>query len=174
MSWADLKYQQALSPSEHKATCTKHCFPQSSSCSAFKFLKLLKFCRAALQFFFFCFLKFIHNQGLGEASLLNIAMACSYPGMTEQGQLSMGCANLDCSRWHGDDVVGAGETDRKALAIWAWGAEAEHQQPLQSMPSMLICPYNASTRTQRHEDPSRPSLICEPQVPVRDPESNER
>lgn len=157
MSWADLKYQQALSPSEHKATCTKHCFPQSSSCSAFKFLKLLKFCRAALQFFFFCFLKFIHNQGLGEASLLNIAMACSYPGMTEQGQLSMGCANLDCSRWHGDDVVGAGETDRKALAIWAWGAESEHQQPLQSMPSMLICPYNASTRTQTETRGSQPA-----------------
>lgn len=100
-------------------------------------------------------------------------MACSYAGMTGQGQLSMGCANLDCSRWHGDDMVGVGETDRKALAIWAWGAESEHQQPLQSMPSMLICPYNASTRTQRHEDPSRPSLICEPQVPVRDTESSE-
>ena len=97
-------------------------------------------------------------------------MACSYAGMTRQGRLPRGRANLDCSRWHGDDMVGAGQTDGKTLAAEAWGPESEHQQPLQSMPSMFICPYNTSAGTQRHEDPIRPSLICESQVPVRDPE----
>lgn len=149
MSWADLKYQQALSPSEPQSHLHKTLFSTKFLLFRFQVFKAFKVLQSSspVHFFFFCFLKFIHNQRLGEASLLNIAMACSYAGMTGQGQLSMGCANLDCSRWHGDDMVGAGETDRKALAIWAWGAESEHQQPLQSMPSMLICPYNASTRT---------------------------
>lgn len=156
MSWADLKYQQALSPSEHKATCTKHCFPQSSSCSAFKFLKLLKFYRAALQFVFFSFLKFIHNQELGGASLLNIAMACSYAGIDWAGMSVQGMRKswLQLLAWWWN-----GGSWRKALAARVWGPESEHQQPLQSMPSMFICPYNASARTQRHKDPSRPSLI---------------
>lgn len=143
MSWADLKYQQALSPSEHKATCTKHCFPQSSSCSAFKFLKLLKFCRAALQFFFFfffCFLKFIHNQGARRS----LSAEHSY------GML------LSRNDWAGTAVHGMHKSWLQPLARWWCGGSWRDRQKSTCYMSMggWVWTPAASPKHAKHVDMS--------------------